>query len=89
MANADRSEESSTEEVDMIIHVAKGHDLHAVAQLLREAGVSIDRELTRSRLVGGKGPRSLLEKLPKIAGVKMIRQAETFSLPPFDESVPQ
>lgn len=75
--------------MDMIIQVSSGHDVRAVADRLREAGVQVERELVRTRVVGGKVPRSLLGQLEKIPGVKMVRKPEPFGLPPFEENIPQ
>jgi hypothetical protein len=79
----------SSESVDMVVHVEQGHEVRSVAQLLRQAGMLVERELSRARLVGGKVPRSLISEFKKIPGVKMMRESETFQLPPFDENVPQ
>ena len=89
MVDADHPEPGAGDSVEMTILVAPGHDFATVAETLREAGVEVHRALSRSRIVGGKVPLTLVDSLGAIPGVKMARAAETFQLPPFSDKVPQ
>lgn len=89
MADADPPEPGAGDCIEMTILIAPGHDVASVAQALREAGVRVERALTRSRIVGGKVPLKLVDSLGTIPGVKLARAAETFRLPPFSDKVPQ
>jgi hypothetical protein len=89
MANADNFGAGAADHVDMMVQVSEGHDVSVVAQRLREAGVEVERELPRTGIVGGKGPRALIARLGAIPGVKRVRTSEPFQLPPFSDEIPQ
>lgn len=89
MSGADRKDPTPGDSVDLIIQVSRDHDVGLVAESLRRAGVQVERELKRAYVVGGKIPRALINNIAKIPGVKMVREADTFQLPPFESDMPQ
>ena len=79
----------SSDDVDLIVYVQNGFDIHVVTEKLREAGVIVERELPLSGVVGIRASKLRIGELGHIPGVKLVREAHRFQLPPFGDDFPQ
>jgi hypothetical protein len=89
VSDADRPDPAAIGDVDLIVQVSPGHKVESVAERLRAAGVQVEREWSRARLVGCKAPRALIGEVERIPGVAMVRESEPVRLPPFSDKIPQ
>ena len=75
--------------VNYLVRVERDHDVHQVANELRNAGLEVERELPSVGVVGGYGDPAIEENLRSFPGVAEVRQEGTFQLPPMSDDVPQ
>lgn len=80
---------SGPSEVSFLVSVEAGQEIEEVAERLRGRGLHVERVRPITGIVVGSGPRSLIDKLRLIEGVRFVREEGGFQLPPFDPSVPQ
>jgi hypothetical protein len=77
------------DDVDLIVYVLNDCDLAKVADQLKLAGVTVERQLPLSGIVGIRASKSRIGELERIPGIKLIREAHRFQLPPFSDNFPQ
>lgn len=75
--------------VELLVYVLSRDLVAKVAKRLKRAGVCVERELPLSGIVGIRAPRARIGELERLPGIKLVREAETFQLPPFSENFPQ
>jgi hypothetical protein len=78
-----------SDDVELLVYVLDSNSIDEVATLLKAAGVCVERQLPLSGIVGIKAARSRIGELQRLPGIKLIREANSFQLPPFSENFPQ
>jgi len=76
-------------DVDRLIRVASDADLAVVGALARAEGITVNRELRRSKLLDVSGSRVAIDRLTRLPEVKSIRESTSYELPPMDDHIPQ
>jgi hypothetical protein len=77
------------DDVDLIVYVESGFDMHSVTEELRSIGVIVERELPLSGVVGIRASKLRIGELELIPGVRFVREAHRFQVPPFGDNFPQ
>ena len=75
--------------LDLLVQVSSDESTKAVADRLRKAGHLVERELPISGLIGVKCAFADVDRIGRVRGVKFVKVASHYQLPPFDSSVPQ
>jgi hypothetical protein len=86
---APRRSEQADEPTRFIVTVNDREAIGKVARKLETLGITVERVMKRTGVIGGKGPHHLLGEITALPGVKDVREEHGFQLPPMHESIPQ
>lgn len=76
-------------DVDRLIRVGSDADLARVGAVARAEGITVNRELRRSKLLDVSGSLLAIDRLARLPEVKSIREPVGYALPPMDDTIPQ
>lgn len=76
-------------DVDRLIRVESDADLARVGAMARAEGITVNRELRRSKLLDVSGSLLAIDRLAQLPEVQSIRESTSYTLPPMDDHIPQ